>query len=111
MEDNEKIVFDRSDSIEKPTTFSVEEFRQDHYVCVVPFLMLESFYFANFNKIRGILKGDLGLPSFFPYFKFQLGIIKGSFFLSTKKRETEVNEANSIMIPEIEFSRHMAICK
>lgn len=40
-------------------------------MCVVPFLMLESFYFANFNKIRGILKGDLGLPSFFSYFKFQ----------------------------------------
>ena len=72
MEDNEKKVFDRSDSIEKPTTFSVEEFRQDHCVCVVPFLMLESFYFANFNKIRGILKGDLGLPSFF--FIFQVSI-------------------------------------
>ena len=74
MEDNEKKVFDRSDSIEKPATFSVKEFRQDHFMCVVPFLMLESIYFANFNKIRGILTGDLGLPSFFPYFKFQLGI-------------------------------------
>ena len=33
MEDNEKKVFDRSDSIEKPATFSVKEFRQDYYVC------------------------------------------------------------------------------
>ena len=93
MEDNEKKVFDRVIRLKNRPLSASKSFIKS--ICVWSLLICwDPFILQNFNKIRGILKGDLGLPNLFPYFKQQLGIIKGSFFIRQlgQRRETELRK-------------------